>query len=41
MKNKSARLILASIALVSLAGMATPAEAAPARPVLMKNVWCC
>ena len=41
MKSKSARVILASIALVSLAGMAAPADAAPAKPVLLKNVWCC
>jgi hypothetical protein len=40
MKLKTARVIVATIALVSLAGMAAPADAAPARPQA-RNVWCC
>jgi hypothetical protein len=39
MSSKAPRIILATIALVSLAGLASPAEAAPA-PV-QRNVWCC
>ncbi|WP_275937867.1 hypothetical protein [Nocardioides oleivorans] len=41
MNSKSARLILASIALVSLAGTAAPAQAAPAGPTTLRTGWCC
>ena len=37
MSSKSPRIIVACIALVSLAGMAAPAEAAP--PAQQRNVW--
>ncbi|MCW2738579.1 hypothetical protein [Nocardioides sp.] len=40
MSTKVTRIIVASIALFSLAGMAAPAEAAPAQPQA-RNVWCC
>ena len=40
MSNKAARFIVASIALVSLAGLSAPADAAPAKPQA-RNVWCC
>ncbi len=39
MRNKAPRLIIAAIALVSLAGLSTPAEAA--KPSQQRNVWCC
>jgi hypothetical protein len=39
MSSKATRIIVASIALLSLAGMAAPADAAP-KPV-QRNVWCC
>lgn len=39
MSTKAARVIVASIALVSLAGLAAPAEAAP--PVQQRSGWCC
>lgn len=38
MKRKAPRIIVASIALIGLAGMAAPAEAAPSQ---QRNVWCC
>jgi hypothetical protein len=41
MKSKALRTVLASIALVSLAGFTAPAEAAPKMPTTMRNVWCC
>jgi hypothetical protein len=40
MKRKAPRIIVASIALIGLAGMAAPAEAAPSQ-VQLRNVWCC
>jgi hypothetical protein len=40
MKSKSVRIVVASIALVGLAGVAAPASAAPA-PVALKSGWCC
>ena len=40
MSTKAARIIVASIALVGLAGMAAPADAAPTQPQA-RNVWCC
>ncbi len=40
MTSKAIRIIISTIALVSLAGMAAPAEAAPTKPQL-RNVWCC
>jgi hypothetical protein len=40
MKSKAPRILIASIALLSLAGFAAPADAAPAQPQ-MRNVWCC
>lgn len=39
MSNKATRIVVATIALVSLVGMATPAEAA--KPSPQRNVWCC
>ncbi|SEB70067.1 hypothetical protein SAMN04489844_0876 [Nocardioides exalbidus] len=41
MNSKPARLVLASIALVSLAGLAAPASAAPVGPTTLKTGWCC
>jgi hypothetical protein len=35
-----ARLVVAATALVSIAGMAAPATAAPSAPQ-QRNVWCC
>ena len=40
MSTKAARVIIASIALVGLAGMAAPADAAPVQNT-MRTVWCC
>lgn len=40
MSSKVTRIIVASIALVSLAGMAAPADAAPSQ-LQGRNVWCC
>ena len=40
MSNKAPRIIVATIALISLAGLAAPAEAAPTKPQT-RNVWCC
>lgn len=39
MRNKAPRIIIATIALIGLAGLSTPAEAA--KPALQRNVWCC
>jgi hypothetical protein len=39
MSNKAPRIIFATIALISLAGLAAPAEAA--QPSQQRNVWCC
>lgn len=39
MRTKAPRLIIATIALISLAGLAAPAEAA--KPSTERNVWCC
>ena len=39
MRTKTARLIVATIALASLVGMSVPAEAA--QPSSQRNVWCC
>ena len=39
MSSKAPRTIVATIALVSLAALAAPAEAAP--PAQQRNVWCC
>ena len=35
-----ARLVVAATALVSIAGMAAPATAAPSAPQ-QRNIWCC
>lgn len=40
MSSKAIRVLVATIALVSLAGMAAPAEASPSKPQT-RNVWCC
>ena len=40
MNRKATRIIVASIALVGLAGLAAPAEAAPSQ-LQLRNVWCC
>jgi hypothetical protein len=40
MKSKAPRLVIALVALVSLAGMAAPADAAPAHQQA-RSVWCC
>lgn len=37
--NKTARILVASITLFSLVGLAAPAEAA--QPSTQRNVWCC
>ncbi len=37
--SKAPRIIVATIALASLVGMSTPAEAA--KPAQQRNVWCC
>jgi len=39
MSTKAIRLFISTIALVSVATMAAPAEAA--QPVKQRNVWCC
>ena len=39
MSSKAPRIIVATIALISLAGLAAPAEAAPAKQ--QRTVWCC
>ena len=40
MKNKAPRLVIALVAVVSLAGMTAPADAAA--PVKQtRNIWCC
>ncbi len=41
MSTKAPRIIIATIALVGLAAVSTPAEAAPTLPQLQRNVWCC
>lgn len=40
MNRKAPRMILASIALLSLVGLSAPAGAAPSAPQA-RNVWCC
>lgn len=40
MSNKATRIAVATIALISLVGMAAPAEAAKG-PSTQRNVWCC
>lgn len=40
MNRKAPRIIVASIALVGLASVAAPAEAAPSQ-LQLRNVWCC
>ena len=40
MRTTAPRLIIATIALVSLAGLASPVEAAAPAPQA-RNVWCC
>jgi hypothetical protein len=39
MSSKVTRVLVASIALISLAGLTAPAEAAPAKQ--SRTVWCC
>ena len=39
MSSKAPRIIIATIALIGLAGLAVPAEAAPAKQ--QRTVWCC
>lgn len=39
MNRKATRILVATIALVSLAGFAAPAEAAQVKQT--RNVWCC
>ena len=40
MKSKAPRLVIALVAVVSLAGMTAPADAAaPAKQT--RNIWCC
>jgi hypothetical protein len=39
MNRKFARIVIASLAVVSLAGFAAPAEAGPA--VQQRSGWCC
>jgi len=40
MNRKATRIVVATIALVSLAGFAAPADAAQVRTTA-RNVWCC
>lgn len=40
MKTKAPRLVVALIAIVGVAGMAVPADAAPAQQSA-RNIWCC
>ncbi|MFC7361154.1 hypothetical protein [Nocardioides astragali] len=40
MNSKAPRIIVACVALVSLAGMAAPADAATSKPQ-QRTVWCC
>ena len=40
MSSKATRVLVATIALVSLAGFAAPADAAASKPQL-RTVWCC
>ena len=40
MKTKAPRLVVALVAIVSLAGMTVPAEAAPAKQTA-RSIWCC
>jgi hypothetical protein len=40
MNRKATRIFVATVALVSLAGFATPAEAAQVKQTA-RNVWCC
>jgi len=40
MKTKAPRLVVALIAIVGVAGMAVPADAAPAKQQA-RSVWCC
>lgn len=39
MKTKAPRLLIALVAVVSLAGMTVPADAAPVKQA--RSVWCC
>ena len=40
MKTKAPRLVVALIAIVGVAGMAVPADAAPAKQQ-SRTIWCC
>lgn len=40
MSSKAPRIIVATVALISLAGLAAPAEAAPSQ-LQQRTVWCC
>ncbi len=40
MKTTAPRLLIALVAVVSLAGMTAPADAAPAQQTA-RSVWCC
>ena len=40
MKTKAPRLVVALIAIVGVAGMTVPADAAPSKPQ-SRTVWCC
>ena len=40
MNSKVPRILVASIALIGMIGLSSPAEAAPAQQQ-MRNVWCC
>jgi len=39
MNSKAPRILIATVALVSLAGLTAPAEAAPVKQ--SRTVWCC
>lgn len=41
MKTKAPRLVIALIAIVGVAGMAVPADAAAPAKQTARNVWCC
>jgi hypothetical protein len=40
MNSKAPRILVASIALIGMVGLSSPAEAAPAQQQA-RNIWCC
>lgn len=41
MNRKFTRVVIASLAVVSLAGVAAPVQAAAPSSPQLRNVWCC